>query len=355
MNYKNILITGGAGFVGSSIAVYLKVNYPHLNVVVLDNLTRKGSELNIERLKKYSIDFYKGDVRFKADLEPFKQIDLMIECSAEPSVLSGSKGSPEYVLDTNLVGALNCVECCRKANAAMLFLSTSRVYPVEKLSSCQYEVKGTRFELSNQQAIPGVSVEGISENFPLEGYRSFYGSSKYAAELILEEYRKVYDFPIIINRCGVLAGPWQFGKIDQGIVCFWLASHLFGRSLKYIGFEGTGKQVRDILHVNDLCRLVDLQLKRPDEYSRDIYNVGGGREVSVSLLELTALCESATNKKIEIASEPEMRYADIPVYITDNDKIHQKSNWRPEFNSEKIIEDTLKWLVDNPDVHSCLK
>lgn len=354
MHFKKILITGGAGFVGSSIAIYLKKSYPDVEIFILDNLIRRGSELNLQRIKKYSISFIKGDVRFKSDLEKFKDIDLMIECSAEPSVLSGSEGSPEYVMDTNLVGALNCMECCRKANAALLFLSTSRIYPVEMLSQCNYVERETRFELIDDQEIAGVSSKGVSENFPMHGYRSFYGSSKYAAELIMDEYRQVYDFPMIINRCGVLAGPWQFGKIDQGIVCFWLASHLFKRSLKYIGFGGSGKQVRDILHIHDLCNLIDIQLKSPEAFNSGAYNVGGGKDISVSLMELSTLCRTASGNEIEIKSEPKMRYADIPVYVSDNHKIFEKTQWVPESNAEKIVDDTMRWLVENPEVHEFL-
>src|SRR5205807_2808766 len=142
-------------------------------------------------------------------------------------------------------------------------------------------------ELSDEQPLEGASSAGISERFPLAGARTLYGSTKLAAELLIEEYRAAYGLRAVIDRCGVVAGPWQMGKVDQGVFTFWLLAHHFKRPLAYIGFGGHGKQVRDLLHVQDLLELLDEQLSAPEKWDGVTANVGGGRPCSLSLLETT--------------------------------------------------------------------
>ena len=349
---KRVLVTGGAGFVGSNLAIGIKENFKDVEVIVLDNLLRRGSELNLSRLRKYGIEFKHGDVRIFDDLDSVGNVDFLIECSAEPSVLAGSDGNPNYVVQTNLNGAINCAEYCRKYNAGMLFLSTSRVYAIKELCDANIEEGETRFEFSDNQKYSGISAQGVSEDFSTKGFKSFYGASKFAAEVMLEEYREMFDWPIIINRCGLIAGPWQFGKADQGIISFWLQAHMSGKSLKYIGFNGSGKQVRDVIHIDDLVRLVITQIKNPKHYSNEVFNVGGGRQSSFSLRELTSLCQDVTGCKIDIAAEKKMRYADIPVYISDCKKIYAHSKWKIQLNIEDVVQDVYNWIQDNKDVCS---
>ncbi|MCM8528194.1 MAG: NAD-dependent epimerase/dehydratase family protein [Lentisphaeraceae bacterium] len=349
---KRILVTGGAGFVGSNLAIGLKEHFQECEVLVLDNLMRRGSELNLPRLQKQGITFIHGDVRIPSDLESAGSIDFLIECSAEPSVLAGADGNPDYVIQTNLNGAVNCAEYCRKQNAGMVFLSTSRVYSIKDLCNADIKTGKTRFELTRNQQSPGISEYGVSENFSIQGFKSFYGASKFAAEVILEEYRQMFDWPVIIDRCGLIAGPWQFGKADQGIVSFWIQAHLSGRNLKYIGFDGQGRQVRDVIHIKDLTRLIIEQLQSPEKFSREVFNVGGGLKSSFSLQELTALCQDVTGCRIEITAEKKERYADIPVFITDCSKISAHSNWKIELNIEDVVQDVYNWLQDNRSVCS---
>ena len=351
---KRYAITGGAGFVGSSIAIALKMRCD-CEVLILDNLLRRGSELNIDNLKNHGIKFIHGDVRNYDDIKQLGNVDFLFECSAEPSVLAGANGSPNYVINTNLNGAINCAEFCKKYNSGLFFLSTSRVYPIQKLNEIKLRESSSRFELSKEEQPYGVSKNGITENLSLVGARSFYGASKLAAENILEEYRYNYDFPIIINRSGVIAGPGQFGKIDQGIIAFWLAAHFFKKDLSYIGFNGSGKQVRDILHIDDLIEIVMIQINNPTLFSKDIYNIGGGLESSCSLLELTSLCKNITKQKIGIKKIKEKRYGDIPFYISDTNMIFKKCKWLPKNNLTNIVEDLYKWLVDNKNVQDIIK
>ena len=344
---KNFLITGGCGFVGSNLAILFKLKYPSSKVISLDNLKRQGSELNIERLKEHEVQFIHGDIRNKEDFDSLPKIDILIECAAEPSVLSGIDTTPDYVLNTNLVGTINCLNFAKKNKAKFIFLSTSRVYPIKTLNQIKYRVDEKRFSIEDNQSLKGVSINGLNESFGIEGARSFYGTSKLSSELLIQEYNEFYNLNSIINRCGVLTGPWQMGKVDQGVVVLWIAKHFWKKELNYIGFGGEGKQVRDILHINDLFKLLDIQVNNFNKYNGKTFNVGGGSDVSVSLIELTEICENVTGNKIKISKIKKNRSADIPIYISDNSKIQELFSWKPEYSPTQIINDTFKWLKSN--------
>src|SRR3954451_5743921 len=222
-----LVITGGAGFVGSNLSVRLAERHPEWEVVALDNLYRRGSELNLPRLEAAGVEFVKGDVREPADLGAVAEITALIECSAEPSVMSGVDGDSSYLVHTNLTRAYNCLELARRDGAFFVFLSTSRVYPVAPQVELSLEEAETRFEIAAEQAVPGVSPAGISEQFPLDGARTLYGTTKLAAELLIEEYRAAFGLPAAVDRCGVIAGPWQMGKVDQGVFTHWMLAHHF--------------------------------------------------------------------------------------------------------------------------------
>ena len=344
---KTYLITGGAGFVGSNLAIRLKQNHQNIRVIALDNLRRRGSELNIARLKAHGVKFVHGDVRVKEDLDVTDRIDCIIECSAEPSVLAGYVSSPEYVVSTNLVGMLNCLELARQHGSDFIFLSTSRVYPFQTINNLKFAETTTRYELLDQQCVPGVSSAGLTERFPLDGNRSLYGATKLASELIMQEYLEMYELRGVVNRCGVLAGPWQMGKVDQGVIVLWIARHVFGVPLNYIGFGGSGKQVRDILHIDDLYRLIDVQINCLDALSGEVFNVGGGREISVSLQELTTLCEEVTGNRIDISRVPDTRPADIRVYLSDCRRVCEQTGWVPSIRPVDIITEIARWIYDH--------
>ena len=344
---RTILVTGGAGFVGSCLALGLREHYDDARIVALDNLKRRGSELNLARLHQARVDFVHGDIRNPEDLEAAGKVDLILECSAEPSVLSGYGGSPSYVVNTNLSGSINCFEVARRHGAGVIFLSTSRVYPFGAINQLPYVEEATRFSLDAVQTCPGASLKGISEDFPLDGPRSLYGATKLCSELMLQEYQDMYGVKGVINRCGVLAGPWQMGKVDQGVVVLWVARHVYGGRLDYIGFGGRGKQVRDMLHIKDLLQLILYEISHLDDLTGKVFNAGGGLEVSASLLELTELCRKVTGNPIEIGSVAEDRPADIRLYITDNARVTQCTGWRPARDVQTILEDIHKWITDN--------
>lgn len=345
---QRILVTGGAGFVGSNIALALKRDRPDASVVAFDNLKRRGSEFAVERLRAGGVEFAHGDVRAPTDLASVGPVDLIIEASAEPSVHAGYGGDPNYLIHTNLLGAANCLEHARHHGAALVFLSSSRVYPIAPLRALPLERSATRFVLRADADVPGVSAAGISEQFALSDNRSLYGATKLAAELLIEEYKAMYGLRAVVNRCGVISGPWQMGKVDQGFIVLWMARHLFGGSLSYMGFGGEGLQVRDVLHVDDLYDLLVRQLADLDRHSAAaFYNVGGGEDNSVSLCELTALCQEISGKRIEIGRVAETRDADIPYYVSDCAAVTGATGWRPKRNMRTILDDVRRWLVDN--------
>jgi CDP-paratose 2-epimerase len=343
-----VLITGGAGFVGGNLAVALAGRRADWEIVALDNLMRRGSELNLSRLREAGVEFAHGDVREPADLKAAGPFDAMVECSAEPSVLAGF-GDPSYSVQTNLLGAFNCLERARAEEAFVVFLSTSRVYPVAPQLQLELEQVETRFELSASQPVAGAGPAGIAEDFPLAGARTLYGATKLSAELLIEEYADAFGLRAVTNRCGVIAGPWQMGKVDQGVFSWWLLSHHFGRPLSYIGYGGSGKQVRDLLHVDDLVELVELQLAEPQSWSGVTANVGGGRECSLSLLETTALCRELTGNEVEIGVVAENRPGDVPVYLSDCAHLHSLTSWRPSRGPRDVLADLLAWSAQHED------
>ncbi|HVC08993.1 MAG TPA: NAD-dependent epimerase/dehydratase family protein [Elusimicrobiota bacterium] len=343
-----ILITGGAGFVGASLAEAFKSDNPRARITALDNLKRRGSEINLPRLKKMGVDFVHGDVRAKEDLFALPgRFDLMIEASAEPSVLAGQGGDPSYVVETNLCGTLNCLEFARLRAGALVFLSTSRVYSIDSLRAVRLQEKAGRFEIAPKQSLPGVGRAGIAESFPTHLPRSFYGATKLCSEMMIQEYCRTYGLKAVVNRCGVLAGPGQFGKTDQGVFAHWMAAHYFGKPLSYIGFKGGGKQVRDILHPRDLFALLQKQLRALPKISGEVYNIGGGTANAVSLLELTELCRKVSGRAIPIGRDPKTSPVDIPLYISDNAKAKKAFGWAPRISARAVAEEIHGWLREN--------
>lgn len=303
---------------------------------------RRGSELNLPRLQAAGIEFVKGDIRQAAEF-PTGPFELIIECSAEPSVLAGYGGSPDYLIETNLMGTYRCLEQARQWNSKTLFLSTSRVYPIAVLEQHPWIEQPTRFAW---QDVPGaaISSRGVSEHCPMSAARSLYGWTKFASESLIEEYRSGFGLRAVTNRCSVLAGPWQMGKVDQGVVALWVFRHYFGKPLKYIGYGGAGKQVRDMLHVADLCDLVTEQILHFDRWEGWLGNVGGGLNISSSLLELTGICQKVIGRQVPVGAETENRPADLRIFLADSSKLFARTDWRPRRGVEQIVADVFEWV-----------
>lgn len=342
-----VLITGGAGFIGSTLALELAARHHDWDIVAFDNLHRRGSELNVPRLRDAGVQFHHGDVREPADLQASGPFTALIECSAEPSVLAGADGSTGYLVRSNLLGAYHCLEEAARHRAQVIFLSTSRVYPVAALSSMVYVEEDSRYALVEQQPMAGASAAGVSETFPMHGARTLYGASKLAAELLIAEYAESFGLATVVNRCGVVAGPWQMGKVDQGVFTHWVASFYFERPLRYLGFGGTGKQVRDVLHVLDLVDLVERQLLGPEHWRGTVANVGAGHRESLSLRETTAACRELTGHVLEVQGEERGRPGDVPIYISDCAVLHAMTDWRPQRPPARVLSDIFSWIGEN--------
>jgi CDP-paratose 2-epimerase len=259
----------------------------------------------------------------------------------------GVGDDPGYGFHTNLTGAFNCLELVRRTGARLVFLSTSRVYPYPALNALAVEERESRFELLPAQELPGASDAGISERFPLKGPRTLYGTTKLAAELLIGEYAAAHSVEAVIDRCGVIAGPWQMGKVDQGVFTYWMLRHHFGLPLRYIGYGASGKQVRDLLHVDDLLELIEEQLTAPRRWAGQTLNVGGGRGCSLSLREATEICRALTGNEVAIDPDPEPRPGDVRVYLSDCRELFSRTAWRPRHGARETLEAILAWIRES--------
>ncbi len=335
-----ILITGGCGFVGSNIAIYLKKNYKNAQIYSLDNLIRNGSRLNRNRLKAYKIKNYNFDIKKNDNFKKLPMFNLIIDCCAEPAI-EVSKKEPDRVFNTNLIGTFNVLKKCIKDKTDIIFLSSSRVYSIEKLRSL----------VKSEKLLKPLKIKReIDESFSVDSASSLYGFTKLASEKLIREMFFKTNLKYIINRFGVIAGPWQFGKQDQGFVTLWLARHLFKKKLAYIGFGGNGFQVRDLLHIDDVCKIVSLQIKKLKKINNETFNIGGGLKNTISLKNLTRKCEIMTNNKIRIQKISKTSDYDIPYYVTNNNKIKKFYNWMPSKKIESILNDIYFWLKNNKKI-----
>ncbi|MEX1015008.1 MAG: NAD-dependent epimerase/dehydratase family protein, partial [Candidatus Paceibacterota bacterium] len=186
----NLLITGGSGFVGSNLAIRFKKLYPSWTVLALDNLKRRGSELNVPRLRNNGVQFIHGDIRNSEDFDTIGDVDCIIDAESEPTVTEGLDSNKDYVVNTNLMGTINCLNFAVKRKAMFIFLSSSRIYPFDLLDQVKFEEKETRFEIIEDQVLPGISNKGVTLDFPLRGPKSLYGATKLSSELLMTEYNE---------------------------------------------------------------------------------------------------------------------------------------------------------------------
>ena len=326
-----ILITGGCGFVGSNLAIYFKDRRIGTKINSLDNLSRKGSLLNLDRLKKNKIKNFKIDITNYRAIKKLPKYDFIVDCCAEAAVET-SKKEIDKVFNTNLVGTFNILKKCAKDKSKFIFLSSSRVYTIKKL-----------LKLKKSKSL-------ISENFDTSGAKSIYGFSKLSSENLIQEFSFLHKIKYIITRFGLIAGPWQFGKQEQGVVSLWVWRHINNKKLDYIGFGGKGSQVRDVIHILDVCKLIALQIKKINSIYNLTMNAGGGRANAVSRKKLTKICEKITSNKLKIYSKKGTSEYDIPYYVTDNSKVKKIYKWKPKEKILHIIQDMYKWMLSNKKV-----
>ena len=344
-----VLLTGICGFVGKVLAEELPKQFEGLEIAGIDNLSRPGSEQNRRALKP-GTRFWHGDLRNPSDLETLPKVDWVIDAAANPSVLAGVAGetSSRQLMEHNLVGTINVLEFCKRHHAGLVMLSTSRVYSQAALSSLPMQISGSAFapQLDEVQ-LSGLTKQGVSEDFSTQPPLSLYGSAKLASEVAALEYANAFGFPVHVNRCGVLAGAGQFGKPDQGIFSFWIHSYCRRRPLKYIGFNGTGYQVRDCLHPRDLAGLVAAQIKKPEK-SGKVLNISGGLANSLSLAGLSQWCAKRFGAH-EVKCDATNRQYDVPWLVLDSSRAQREWGWKVSTRIDAILEEIAHHATDNPE------
>lgn len=346
-----ILITGICGFVGGAVAEWALRRRAGLCITGIDNLMRPGSEGNRLRLRKLGITVIHGDIRCASDIAALPPADWVIDAAANPSVLAGVRGtfSSRQLFEHNLGAMVNILEFAKMHGAGLLLLSSSRVYSIPALLSLPLRAEEDRFVLDKTDKLPaGLTVEGIGRGFSTAPPVSLYGSTKLASELVALEYSEAFDFPVWITRCGVLAGAGQFGTPEQGIFSYWINAHLRRRPLRYIGFGGTGRQVRDVFHPRDLAGLLDAQLSCLRAGGQRVYTAGGGNANSMSLSQLTAWCDARFGAFAPTVDTVDRPY-DIPWMVMDNHDVGRDFGWKIETPAAALLEEMARHAENNPE------
>ena len=335
----NILITGGCGFVGTNLSLYLKSK--KFSVYTLDNLSRKGSKFNYTVLKKKKIKNFRINIANYKKLKGLRKFDLIIDCCAEAAVEISRKKIDE-VFNTNLIGTFNILKKAKRDKSKIIFLSSSRVNSIKNIN----KIIGNNSNLKKKLHINKL----IDDKFENSRPKSLYGFTKLASEMLIEEFNYAFGLKYIINRCGVISGPLQFGRQDQGFVSLWVIHHIMKKKLSYIGYGGHGNQVRDVLHIDDLCELIHKQIKIINKIYNKLYTVGGSKISYTSLKNLTKICQNLTGNKIPINKKRSTSIYDIPYFITDNRKVSKAYKWRPKKNINKIVYDIATWINNNKNL-----
>lgn len=386
----HLLITGGCGFVGSSIAKFFLSDHHSAEqkgsavdrsavwpskITLVDNLIRPGSQTNQAPLERLGAQVIIGDLRNRDFVNNLPRSDWVIDCAANPSVLAGldtpkvTSASPSaslQLVDHNLGSTIHLLEYCKRHACGLVLISTSRVYSIQKLQSIPYAIDNGSLavcweNLESSTPISGLSRYGISEAFSVEPPLSLYGTTKLASEWLAKEYSNAFGFPLWINRCGILAGAGQFGKADQGIITYWIHRYLYQHPLRFIGYQGTGAQVRDCLHPKDLARLIQLQIQHVGNNQPTTVNVSGGIESAFSLQDLHHWCQErwgsdrkTTSPKPLAHREPveridQNRPFDAPWIVLDARVAQKHWNWSAQRNSKSIWEEIAEHAQENPN------
>ncbi|HWR17832.1 MAG TPA: GDP-mannose 4,6-dehydratase [Terriglobales bacterium] len=338
---QNILIFGGAGFIGSNWASWLLQN-TDANVHIYDNLSRRGVRFNLESLKK--IAGRSGRLRVTvADIREADEVERAVRDVAEvyhfaaQVAVTTSVLDPRLDFDINLRGTFNVLEGIRKAGHKpfLLFTSTNKVYG--ELGEHSTTLAGSRWAFRE--------IKGVSELQPLDFY-SPYGCSKGAADQYVHDYARIYDIPTVVFRMSCIAGPRQFGNEDQG----WVAHFLYSAIQQIpLVIYGDGRQVRDVLCVDDLVRAFDVVRSNETITRGNVYNVGGGPENTTSLLELLAEIEKLIGTKVQYVKD-DSRPGDQLVYVTDYGKLKRHTGWKPQFNVRQTLLKIQDWWKNNRDI-----
>jgi len=333
----SILVTGGAGFVGCNLVHSFLVD--GYSVKILDNLSRKGSERNLKWLRgihNNAFSFVQGDIRNAMEVrESVATADVIFHLGAQVAVTS-SLEDPRTDFETNALGTLNVLEAARLSvrRPFVLLTSTNKVYG--DLNNVPVVEGKTRYTFRD--------CEGIGEDHPLD-FHSPYGCSKGAADQYVHDYGRIYGLPTVVFRMSCIYGTRQFGNEDQGWVAHFMISHALGRP---ITIYGNGKQVRDILFVDDLIRAFRMCLEKPEVVAGQIYNIGGGPENTISIwLEMKDKLRVLTGLEPTEPPRKEWRSGDQPIYISDISKAQRDFGWQPKISVNQGMKKLHDWIEDN--------
>ena len=338
---KRILVTGGAGFIGSNVAEYLASK--GYEVIIFDSFIRRGVEHNVSRLG--GVKVIRGDVRFYYDLEKVGAVEGIIHTAANPGI-RWSILMPRFDFDSNASGTLNVLEFARRLGGIpVIYCSSNKVYDGGKINAIPIKESETRYEFDD----PKYKC-GIPSDFPIDGGdHSCYGVSKLAGDIYSQEYCHNMGVPTVVNRMSCIAGSWQLGVEDQG----WLAWFVFAAITgKTINIYGDGKQIRDILDIDDLARLFEMQLKCIDKHKGQVYNVGGGPKNTLSLLESIDYLNSKLNINIPLKFHP-WRIADQRVYVSNISKLEKF--WQPQTTPYELLDKIYQWAIKHPEILALYK
>ena len=346
-----IFIAGICGFAGASIARWFLSTMEGARISGIDNLSRPGAETNRGSLAAEGIQVFHGDVRAASDLEALPAADWIVDAAANPSVLAGVDGqsSSRQVIEHNLYGTLNLLEYAKRHRSGFILLSSSRVYSIPPLSALPMRREGNTFVLDASRPLPtGITAAGIAEDFPVAAPVSLYGSTKLASEAIALEYGHAFDFPVWVNRCGVLAGAGQFGLIAQGIFSYWMHAHLARRPLRYIGFGGLGLQVRDAFHPERSRAPPPTPNERWRRNRRAAFQRGWRPRNSMSLAQLTADCDARFGPHAPTADSVERPF-DLPWIVMDSARVRQRFGWKIERPLGSILDEIAEHARAHPE------
>jgi CDP-paratose 2-epimerase len=337
---KKILITGGAGFIGVNAAKrFLKDGH---QITVFDNLWRRGTDINVKYLQetfKDTCTLIRGDVR--TDIKELNKLaethDVILHLAAQVAVTT-SCIDPRTDFECNALGTFNVLEAARqsKNRPAVLYASTNKVYGgLEHLPAVE---TGNRVAFKDGR-------KGVDELCPLD-FHSPYGCSKGAADQYVRDYARLYGMKTVVFRQSCIYGPHQLGVEDQGWVAWFLIAAMFKRA---VTVYGTGKQVRDLLYVDDLVDLYARAIANIDSVSGEIFNVGGGHSNSLSLLEFLEIIDKDLHMPMEY-SFSDWRPGDQPIFVSDNSKAKKMLGWEPAMDVRKGIGNLQSWLTANKDM-----
>ena len=330
-----IIITGGCGFIGSSLCLFLKKKIKNITILSIDNLSKSYSKFNEKILKKNRINNERIDLgKFNSLKNINFKADFIIDCSAEPAV-EISRKKVIKVLEGNFLSTFNVLEKAEKDHSKIIFISSSRVYPIKT----SYE----KFKIFKKEQ----KHSPYTETSDFKGPKTIYGFTKYSSEKLIEEYNYSKNIKYIINRCGLVSGPGQFGKVEQGLVSLWMWRHMNKKKLIYIGFQGSGEQIRDVLFVQDLCELIIKQVRNFSIFQNNLYCIGGGIKNAINLKNLTKICSKITQNKVNISKQKTTSIYDIPYYVSSLKKIQKTCNWKPKIDLNKGLKQIYDWMKKN--------